>query len=409
MHIDRRFGADTPLPIAAAPVSVLYVLGAFPVLSETFISNEIRAMRAQGHRVVPLALQPYGGACQPDDEPFRHETLALGEIPATQALLAAAANPRGLRAALQFAMRQTGIKPRSLLLAGARAALAARQHGCTHLHAHFALPAAATAIVGARLAGLTSSFTSHGYDVYGTPADLALKLAAADVAIAVCEDMRDDFRRLAPDANVDLVYCGVDPSRFQPAGDAPHNGHILAIGRLVEQKGYDVLLSALAALAPDQRPVIDIVGGGEMADSLARMAAELGVAGSARFLGPRPSTWIAQEGPRYLGFVAPYRICANGDRDTGPIVVREAMAMGLPVVASALMGMKEFVPPDCGRQVPPGAIAPLAEALRWLATLTDAERRQMGAAGRQRVQALYTIGHQAAGLARAIRSVSVRS
>jgi glycosyltransferase involved in cell wall biosynthesis len=291
------------------------------------------------------------------------------------------------------------------LLAGAKAALAARQHRCDHLHAHFALPAAATAIVAAKLAGLTASFMAHGYDVYGTPADLALKLAAADFAIASCEDMRDDFLRLAPTAKVRLVSCGVDPTRFRPVAGLARNGRLLAVGRLVEQKGYDVLLSALASLPAAERPKIDAVGGGELADSLSRDAAALGVADSIRFLGARSGGWIAAEGPAYLGFVAPYCITANGDRDTGPLVVREAMAMGLPVVASALMGMKETVTAQCGRHVPPRDVAALAAALKWLAALPENERLKMGAAGRRRVEAHYTIAGQAAGLAAAIRAV----
>ncbi len=407
MHVSSRLQAAEPLGSPAAPLSVLYVLGAFPVLSETFISNEIRAMRALGHRVVPLALQPYDGACQPADEPFRAETIALRHIPVRDALTFAVAHPKRLQSALRFARQQAGIRPRSLLLAGARVALAAKRHGCTHLHAHFALSAAATAIVAARLAGATASFTSHGYDVYGTPADLPLKLAAADVAIAVCQDMRSDFLRMAPEANVRLVYCGVEPSCFVPAPGSPPNGRLLAIGRLVEQKGYDVLLAALASLAPGARPVIDVVGGGPLLAPLQQQAEALGVTDCLHFLGPRPSGWIAEQGPRYQGFVAPYRVCANGDRDTGPLVVREAMAMGLPVLVSSLMGMKEFVSPQVGRQVPPENPEALAAALCWLAGLNTTERRRMGDAGRRRVQDHYTLLHQAKGLADAIRAVQL--
>lgn len=390
--------------LGRGPETVLYVLGAFPVLSETFISNEIRAMRAQGHTVVPLALAPHEGACQPEDEAFRDETLALADIPAWRAMIGAARDFAGLRSALQFANEQTGIRPRSLMLAGMRVAAVARAHGCTHLHAHFALPAAATAIVAARLAGLTSSFTGHGYDIYGTPADLPLKLRWVSVAIAVCEDMRRDFEAMAPEARVQKVYCGVDPDRFRPSSDRADNGRLLAIGRLVEQKGYDVLLDALAELDPADRPRIDVVGGGEMAETLPRRAADMGLADTIRFLGARPSGWIVAEGPAYRGFVAPYRLTATGDRDTGPIVVKEAMAMGLPVVASALMGLKDTVTPDCGRLVPPRDVPALAEALRWLNGLEPDARRVMGRAGRRRICRHFSIAAQAEGLVDAIRS-----
>jgi glycosyltransferase involved in cell wall biosynthesis len=402
MHVATPIRSATA-SVSVAPLRIMYVLGAFPVLSETFVSNEIRAVRAQGDRVVPLALAPYNGSCQPEDEVFRAETLALGAIPAMPALARMIASPSALRSALQFASTQTGIRPRSLLLAGARVALAARQQNCTHLHAHFALPAAATAIVAARLAGLTCSFIGHGYDVYGTPMDLKLKLECADISFATCEDMADDFHALAPTARVRVLRCGVDPDRFRPQPGLPRNGRLLAVGRLVEQKGYDVLLRALAALPPEHRPVIDVVGGGELAEQLPRDAASRGVSEAINFLGPRPGGWIAENGPAYLGFVAPYCLTATGDRDTGPLVVKEALAMGLPVVASALMGLKETVTPACGRLVPQRDVPALAAALRWIAELPEPDRQRLGAAGRAHIEAGFTIAGQATGLVDAIR------
>lgn len=387
-------------------LAIMHVVPAFPVLSETFVSNEIRALRMLGHKVVPLALSAEAHRCQPEDEVFRAETLHLAGIGRADALAALAPRPDRVARAAAFAFAQRGIRPRSLLLAGARVALAARQAGCTHIHAHFAHAPAATAIVAARLAGITVSFTGHGFDVYGAArADLPAKLRAADLAVAVCEDMAGDFRALAPDARVALVPCGVDPDRFRPDPDAPRNGRLLAVGRLAPQKGYDVLLEALARLPPEARPLVDAVGAGELELRLASLARNLGVTDSFRMLGPRPAAWIATEGPRYLGFVAPYVVTAEGDRDTGPLVVKEALAMGLPVVASALMGMKESVAPGCGWQVPPSYPTALAAGLMRLATLAEPTRRAMGAMGRAHVKARFTLAGQAAGLAAAIAAL----
>ena len=405
MHIASSLPASPAAASTAEPLAVLYVTAGFPVLSETFVSNEIRAMRALGHKVVPLTLLPHSGACQPEDEPFRDEVLHLASIPAIPALTRLAVRPDRLARALRFIRAQKGLPARSLLKAGAQVALAARRAGCTHIHAHFAHSAAATAIVAARLAGVTCSFIGHGYDIYGTPTDVPAKLVAADVVLATCGDMAADFRRWAPQAHVQIMSCGVDPSRFMPRKSGDSNGRLLAVGRLVEQKGYEVLIDALAHLPADRRPMIDAVGGGELAEALVQRAAARGVAGNIVFLGPKPGSWIAANGPAYVGFVAPYVICRNGDRDTGPLVIKEAMCMGLPVVASHLMGLKETVDSQNGRSVPPGDVIALAEALAWLTGLCEAERRYLGAAGRERALREHSLRGQAEGLTAAIRSI----
>lgn len=394
------------MPFDATPtLSLLHLAGAFPVLSETFVSNEIRALRALGHRVRPMALSAAPRPCQPEDEAFRAETLRLADLPCGGAMAAVAAQPAGLARALRFVAAQRGLPRRSLLLAGARVALAARREGATHIHAHFAHAPAATAIVAARLAGLTCSFTGHGFEVYGpATADLAAKLHAADLAVAVCEDMAATFRALVPAARVATLPCGVDAWRFAPS-DAPANGRLLAIGRLAPQKGYEVLIEALALLPPDRRPVVEAVGGGGLGPALEARARALGVADRIRFLGPRPAGWIAAEGPRYQGFVAPYVATPDGDRDTGPVAAKEAMAMGLPVLASALMGLKQIVAPGTGRLVPPGDAAALAEGLAWLAALPADARRAMGAAGRRHVARAFSLEGQARGLAAAIAGI----
>lgn len=383
------------------PNTILYALAAFPVLSETFVSNEIRAMRAQGHRIVPVALAPFDGPCQPDDEAFRAETLALGTEPAFASLLGSVSRPH---AAMAFLRAQKGLPRRSLWLAGARLARIARREGARHIHAHFAHSAAATAIIGARLAGVTCSFIGHGYDIYGTPVDLEAKLAHADIAFATCHDMAADFRALAPMARVETLFCGVDPARFQP-GKGPDHGRLLAIGRLAPQKGYPALLEALHALPAASRPVVDVVGDGPLREGILAQRDALGLGEYVNLLGARPSGWISENAPAYRGFVAPYVITDNGDRDTGPIVVKEAMAMGLPVLASALMGIKEMVAPETGRLVPPGDVAALSLGLSWLGGLRCDQRCALGQAGRARVEAMFTLRGQAEQLARTIEGL----
>lgn len=373
---------------------VLYVLSSFPVLSETFVSNEIRAMRAAGHRIVPLTIRDHQGACQPEDEALKPGIQRLEDLPRTASMLRALMAPRRCAKAWSYIAGQQSLPRRSLLLAAARVALAAQRHGCAHIHAHFAHAATATAIAGARLAGLSVSFIAHGFEVYGTQADLALKLGSADLAIATCNDMRADMLALSPDACIEVIACGIDPQRFR-ARPGPSNGRLLAVGRLAPQKGYEVLLEALASLPPEHRPIIDVVGEGALRPALEAEIARRGLHPWINLLGALPNTWVAEAGPSYQGFVAPYVICADGDRDTSPTVLKEAMAMGLPVVASAVMGMKEIVADVGGRLVPPRDTAALAQGLLWLAGLTTQARAAIGVSARRHIEINFNLAQQA--------------
>ena len=392
-------------------LNICHVMATFPTLAETFIANEIRALRALGHVVVPVvveaavveaaaveaaAVEPGDVAMQPEDLPLRQEAIRLTEVETLSALTAAAAHPAGLAAAMGFAQRQDALPRRTLLRAAARLAYIAHARQCTHIHAHFARSAAAIAICAARIAGITASFAGHASDLSVPETDLVLTLAAADLAVAGSENVAAAFRRLAPHARVRTIPIGVAAERFQPFA-GPSNGRLLAVGRLLPCKGFSNLLDALARM--DAPPPLDLVGGGPLADELARRARDLGLGETVRFLGPRTAAWIAAEGPRYQGLVAPGVIAPDGARDIGPLVVREAMAMGLPVVASALPDLSETVDASCARLVPPGDADALAGAVQWLAGLQSAERERLGAAGRARAQERFSLRLQATQLA----------
>ena len=391
-------------------LSVCHVMATFPDLAETFIANEIRALRALGHAVVPVVVDPAlvdpgDATVQPEDLPLRQEAIRLTEVETISALTAAAAHPAGLAAAVGFAQRHSALPRRALLRAAARLAYIAHARQCTHIHAHFASSAAAIAICAARIAGITASFAGHGSDLSVPEPDLVLTLAAADLAVAASEDVAAAFRRLAPHARVHMIPLGVAAERFQPFA-GPSNGRLLAVGRLLPSKGFSTLLDALARMdAPP--PPLDLIGGGPLAAELARRARDLGLGETVRFLGPRTAAWIAAEGPRYQGLVAPGVIAPDGTRGTGPLVVREAMAMGLPVVASDLPDLSETVDASCARLVPPGDAAALAQAVQWLAGLPAGERERLGAAARARAQERFSLRQQATRLASVFSALQV--
>jgi len=382
-----------------------YVLANFPVLSETFVLTEMRAMMRRGHRVVPIVMTRLDAPRQPDSGDIAALALYLDQVPpgAVAGLLPRAG--RGLGAALRFVRAQHGLQRRSLLWNSARIAALAHAHGCTHLHAHFAQAGTAHAIVAGRLMGAGVSFVCHGHDVYQHPIDLAPKLLGADAVLAVCEDMRADLAAIAPAAPIVNAPCGVDVERFRPRPEVAPNQRLLFVGRLIDCKGVDDLLWALAQLPPERRPGLDIVGDGALKPALTAMAADLGLSRSVDFLGARSSGWIAEHGPAYMAFVGPFRPAADGLKDTGPLVVKEAMAMGLPVIATRQMGLKETVDAASGFLAEPGDRPSLLAMLERFLALGPDRRAALGRGGRARVIDRFTDARQAETLSRLVEAI----
>lgn len=189
-----------------------------------------------------------------------------------------------------------------------------------------------------------------------------------------------------------VVPCGVDVDAFSPDGPVAPRGErprIVSVGRLVPRKGFETLICALPRIRGAE---LVIVGGPAQADfaddpqarQLRRLAAELGVADRVRLLG----AVTRGEMPALLRS-ADVVACTPWYEPFG-IVPLEAMACGVPVVATAVGGIRDTVVDDVtGRLVPPTDPARLGDAIASL--LADRDRRSaMGAAGRERARARYT-------------------
>lgn len=380
---------------------IAFLTDQFPVLSETFVGNEIRAVERHGRAVEIIAFRRPDGPFQPADQDLAGRTVYIDKTvsPIVTAV------PARWSAAWKFAQEQVGLPVASLMVNGARLARILQQRHVDHIHAHFAWGSAAHAIVAARLAGITVSFVGHGSDVFATPTDLGSKLHHADLAIATCEDTQIHFLSMVPTARVETVACGIDPSRFRSMSvHAGPRERLIFVGRLIERKGLRETLQALALLPAEDRPGLDIVGDGPERAGLEAFAAETGLSG-VRFLGSQSSDWLSQHLPGYRALVAPYFEGADGGRDTGPLVAKEAMACGVPVIASAFMGLKDIVDPNCGLLVPPRAVMALAAAIAEAASWTDGQMAGMAEAGRRRVLELFTDSRQAEKLCEAFDAV----
>jgi colanic acid/amylovoran biosynthesis glycosyltransferase len=205
------------------------------------------------------------------------------------------------------------------------------------------------------------------------------------------------------------IPLGIDPHAHRRTRPRPGGRAVVAVGRLVEQKGFAYLVEAVARLERE-RPVdrLVIAGGGPLRDELAALAERLGVAARVELPGPLGPAATGELIESADVFVMPSVIAADGNRDAVPVVALEALAREVPVVASDEVGLPEVVRPAWGRLVPPGDAPALAAAIAEVLALAPERRAELGAAGRAFVVAERDAAAQAAALLAAIQSIGTR-
>lgn len=229
------------------------------------------------------------------------------------------------------------------------------------------------------------------YQSHRQPADkswaMRRLLPRADVVIAGSEDVRryvTDELGVAP-SRTKAILCGIDTSAFGELAESrkqPRRAHkriLLTVARLVEQKGHSVLLGAVGRLRLTHPEVeLWVVGEGPLRSSLEQLARDLQIADQVRFLGTvHPTTGLLRQADV---FVFPSLTEPQG------LAVLEALAAGVPVVASRTGGIVEMVRDGVdGRLVPPGDAGALASALAELLDHPDAAA-ECAASGRERAQ-----------------------
>ncbi|USH04797.1 glycosyltransferase [Grimontia kaedaensis] len=357
---------------------VAFVAPTYPVLSETFIQTEVDSIKACGHEVMVLAFD-----INKSEQSFSYDLAKIGQN--VDWTLLRKVSPRGFRQAMNFVYNQAGLPKRSLFYHGLKLALQLSANKVEHVHAHFAQHTAAHAVVAAKLLNISCSFVAHGHDVYEAAFDIKSKIEASDFVVAVCQDMLDEFDNLAS-GNVKLLHCGVKTDKFFLRDKQPSSRlRLVFLGRLVEQKGVNYLIEALASMKDNIEFQLDIVGTGDMQETLANQVSEQGLSEQITFLGAKPHQWVKEHLADYDCLVAPFCFSQTGCVDTGPLVLKEAMAVGTPVITTNIMGCKEIVTPDTGYLVSEKNVKQLALSLAQFAQLTFNERVEMGQRAHERV------------------------
>jgi D-inositol-3-phosphate glycosyltransferase len=276
------------------------------------------------------------------------------------------------------------------------------------VHAHFWMSAWASARASRRL-NLPLLVTFHALGSvkrrYQGPADtsplnrIRVEVVVAGAAQHIVATATDEVRELAllgiPSAKVSVVPCGVDLEHFTPDGTTKASPSIperksryrlLSVGRLVPRKGYDIVIEALTRLPETE---LLIAGGADATpepehDRLVAVAERFGVADRVRLIGQ-----VARADMPALLRSSDLIVCSPWYEPFG-IVPLEAMACGVPVVASAVGGMLDTVVDSVtGALVPPRDPAALAEVICPLLA-SPSRRAEFARAGLERVRSCYS-------------------
>jgi colanic acid/amylovoran biosynthesis glycosyltransferase len=384
---------------------IAFVLGSFPALSETFILNQITGLIDRGQIVDIYASGPR------DDPKVHPDVERYGLIGRTFYLkepLAGRLGDFGGRllaapgATLVGAVRNR-LWPREMRALRLGVAPLTSPPAVTYdvVHCHFG--ASALAALTVRKAGLLAGplvTTFYGADVtryvvrHGEAAYAGL-FKEGEAFLAICEAFRARLIRLGCAADrIHPHRLGIDLGRFPflprqlAAGEAVR---MVSIARLEEKKGLEYVLRALARVQTAVRIEYTIIGDGSLRAPLERLAAQVPAGVRVRFAG-----WLQQEevaatlrGAHLL--IAPSVTAASGDQEGTPVAILEAMASGLPVIATHHSGIPELVQDrSSGRLVPERDVASLCEAIEELVA-APGTWVAMGHAGRARVEQRHDI------------------
>jgi glycosyltransferase involved in cell wall biosynthesis len=402
------------------PNPVVFVLKGYPRLSETFIAQEIAALEARGLdiRIVSLR-QPTDPAIHPVHRQIKAPVLYLPEYlrEAPGRVLRAWRKARrlpGYRETLSL-WRADYRRDRSanrIRRFGQACVLAAEwPEGATRLHAHFLHTPASVARYTAHMLGIPWTASAHARDIWTSPEwEKRDKLADAQWIVTCTAHGAEHLRALSPDpAKVHLVYHGLDLDRFAtPTAPRPaRNGRrmsdpvkLIAVGRMVEKKGFDVLISALAKLESTLYWKLVHIGGGEMAIRMRAQAMTAGITRNVEWRGAQPQEAVLEALRQADIFVLPSRIASDGDRDGLPNVLMEAASQNLAIVSTSLPGIAELIVPEqTGLLVKPKDATALAAALDRLIR-DPALRGRLGYAAAWRVKRDFDMTDGIAKLAR---------
>jgi len=389
---------------------IAYMTGEYPRATDTFIQREISSLRTLGMHIATISIRKTSidEHLGPEQRAEAEQTYSIFPISPIRLLTAHIRllfrSPRRWLIALGLAWctRDHGlgatIRQVAYFLEAALVARFVIRNNLSHLHNHFANSSCSVAMIAATMGGFSFSFTIHGSAIFFDPKRWRIDEKCRRALFVSCISVfcRSQTMIWAPFDSwnrLHIIHCGVDPQRYELRQHSGRGTQLLFVGRLEVVKGLPILFDAIKQLMQKHRDIkLTVVGDGPDRALLENQTKQLGLSSHVEFVGKQSQSEVAERLSQSDLFILPS--FAEGV----PVVLMEAMAAGIPVIASRVTGVGELVDDGTsGFLVPPTDRDALIDRIHQL--LEDPELRQrMGKVGREIVQHEFNMRSEAAKL-----------
>jgi len=361
-----------------------YFVTMFPRLSETFILNEILALEEKGFLLHIFTRKPLAAFPMHEDFYAVKSPVYLLSVSRPKDWLPAfrdnlfifCMQPKKYFKTFLYARKK---KQRTVWLKfyiAGRTARWIRKKKIEHIHAHFAADNAKIVYMASKISGVGFSFTAHAKDIWvkSSPDSLRGLIKAAAFVVTICKYNQNYLSGLTDNPDkIHLIYNGLDLIKYRKERGKQKSKsnlcRILAVGRLVPKKGFDILINACFLL---KEKGLDfscaIVGEGELMPELKKQINCLGLKEKCFLPGPFSQEMLIRN--IYSSaemLVMPSRTAPDGDRDGIPTVILESLCMEIPVIATPVGGIPEvIIDQKTGLLVSEESETQLAQAIEFL-------------------------------------------
>ncbi|WP_089649611.1 glycosyltransferase family 4 protein [Halobacterium hubeiense] len=376
-------------------MQILYVVGQFPKLSESFIINELYELEKRGHDVSIFSLS------LPDEEITHEElkqmdlTVHYAEQPSYQLFPDLFSKQVLNSTVLQRAIFiDNPLYHAYYLHLGKQLIETVESESVDLIHAHFASPNRLPVTFAAAYHNIPCTVTAHANEIFSPPSIKRLKRVCSrfDHVIVPSKYNRRYLREeIGVKTDMTVVPATTSVDKFEPSDNCVP-GRLLTVARLVEKKGHEYAIDAVAELVDQGYDVeYHIVGIGEREEFLRERVRKHGIKDCVKFLGHVSDERLETELHEAELFVIPCVIASDGDRDVAPVALKEAMATQTACVSTTISAIPELITNGHdGILVEPNDSKALTDAM---ASLFDdpSRRKEIAANGRETVENKFDI------------------